>query len=100
MAAWRRFVLCVRSLLAHDAAPLWQAVLAEAATYVLKADKRGASITHAAIAGIIPPNFPIHSPGWFCFFPISGRKSPNNSAMKSPKKRLWSYLVINGSDHG
>jgi hypothetical protein len=30
VAAWRRFVWCVRSLPAHEAAPLWQAVLTEA----------------------------------------------------------------------
>jgi hypothetical protein len=33
-AAWKRFVWCVRSLPAHDAAPLWQVALAEAAAYV------------------------------------------------------------------
>jgi hypothetical protein len=30
-AAWRRFVSCVRSLPADQAAPLWQAALAEVA---------------------------------------------------------------------
>jgi hypothetical protein len=30
MAAWRRFVSCIRSLPADEAAPLWQAALAEA----------------------------------------------------------------------
>jgi hypothetical protein len=32
MAAWRRTVCCVRSLLADQAVPLWQAALAEAAS--------------------------------------------------------------------
>jgi hypothetical protein len=31
-AAWKRFVWCVRSLPAHEAEPLWQSVLSEAAT--------------------------------------------------------------------
>jgi hypothetical protein len=37
-AAWRRFVCCVKSLLPDQAAPLWQTVLAEAASeaHVLK----------------------------------------------------------------
>jgi hypothetical protein len=30
-AAWKRFIWCLRSLPAHEAAPLWQAALAEVA---------------------------------------------------------------------
>jgi hypothetical protein len=43
MAAWRRFVCCVRSLLADQAVPLWQAALAEAvstARYIKAAPRR------------------------------------------------------------
>ena len=33
-AAWKRFTWCLRSLPAHEVAPLWQAVLGEAAAHV------------------------------------------------------------------
>jgi hypothetical protein len=52
MAAWRRFVSCVRSLPEHEAAPLWQAALAEArlAYMLASAVTTGTIMTITAVA--------------------------------------------------
>src|SRR5262249_61883190 len=47
-AAWKRFVWCVRSLPAHEAAPIWQTVLTEAAAISASALAESTSTCSAA----------------------------------------------------